>query len=122
MGIGRTEKIIIGAMLGLLALLLVIGLDAWFVADWRQEAALVLERTHTASTTSTGTGVSADGKPVITTSNSPERWEVIVSTVNGEVLAVRATRAQWARAKKGTYIQVRHLEGWFGRHKSEVAE
>lgn len=64
---------------------------------------VVVDREYIPSRTSTGSGVSSDGKPVVVTTHESEKWMLLLE-VEDKVIARCVDKLTWARAEVGEEI------------------
>lgn len=110
----NSHKAIGGALV--LFVMLVVGLvvvDCCTMKGFNTTTGKVLARSHTSALTSTGTGISTSGKPVVVTTSSPEVWEVIV-LIGHEPKAFSCKREIWADCEPGRTVTIWHYQGAVG--------
>lgn len=109
------DKLFIGGILILAALIVFALADGIFAKLSEPIAAIVVDRAYTPSSVSTGVGtaIGADGKSaiVVTTSSMEEQWIVIVN-VDGKNFSVKANSDTWSKAVSGNKASIAYLRGW----------
>lgn len=73
----------------------------------------VVARSHGASRLATGTGVDSKGRTIVTTTNIPEVWEVVVQG-GDTVYAIKCNPLTWADCEPGSEVKVQCFRGLIG--------
>ncbi len=69
-----------------------------------EEIVEVIQGSYSPSTTSTGTGITSNGKAVFTSETTPEQWTVIVKTKDRVFGVTVRDGAEWLHYKTGDHV------------------